>query len=759
MSNTSGRDSFHQGDSGQTLAPGREIHGSSVLFQDVASATAPSLADAMTFTWFWDALRRFKVSVVAVSVLLVLLIIPLIWTLLVPSYVASALVSVSPRVPRIVFKTDENGVVPLYKSYQNTQVSTILSPSVLERVLDRADVQNTRWYKDGKSDMFRSQLPAMQRLRESLTVKPIPETELITINMAAVDPADAQLIANAVVDQYLGLVNESFDKTDRTRYQALTEELREIQADIDSALATNHAASKSLGTSEPEELRSQMTTQLSALESELRALQRQRSLLEWERDQMVERGEAQSPDAVDTEIAEMRYGGNVEWRQLRALADAAKHRFGQAKGKYGEAHPKLKDMEADWTYAEHEVDDLQALLDHQMLATSTDGNNMTLASGGHSKEAIDSQLLRIRKNEELLQQQIGGQRAEVNRAGELAQQLAMSNERIARKRELYDAIQSRLQELDVERNAPARISIASYAIKPAIPSSDRRILFSLMAVAASLCTGVGLAVARHRLDPSMRRADEVANAVRIPFLGQLPRIENEQALRDGTDESLHESLRMIRTALLERVPCETNCAILITSPTPETGKTTLTALLGRSLAQFGKKVLIIDADLRRPALAGRLGYSTDEGLTALLHGSAPVSRLIRTTSQKNLDLLAAGRPMSEDDPELLASGQLKKQLEELRAKYDFILLDSPPVLSVADARILAGLVDGALLVLKASHSRRDEATEALLRLTGTGCRLLGTVLVAAEPYPTYYGYTGSYGYSRRPKAELALANV
>ena len=653
----------------------------------------------------------------------------------------------------MVFQTDENGVVPLYKSYQNTQVSTILSPTVLERVLDKPEIRETKWYREKGGSWLRSALPPVQRLREALIARPIPDTELISVTMSAPDAGDAQLIVNSVVDQYLELVRESFDKTDRNRFQALTEQLREIQADIDSAIATNQAASRSLGTSEPEELRSQLTTQLSTLEAELRAMERQRSLWEWELNRVNESaGKGETSDDVNA-LAELQFGQDAEWRRLRGLAEAAKHRWELAKERLGDSHPKLREAFSEWEYAERQVEDRET-----MLQTGPTGSGEGGASTIPGQMLLQHQFARAQRHEELLKQQIAAQRAEVTRASELAQQLASSNEKIKRKRELYDAINTRLQELDVERNAPGRISIGAYALRPALPSQDRRILYTVMICFGAMAAGAFLAYGRQHLDPSVHRADQVATAARVPFLGQIPKMKSEKELYEGGSELLLENLRMIRTALLERVSEIRGATVLITSPTPETGKTTLTMLLGRSLASLGKKVLLIDADLRRPALAARLGHRGKKGIVELVR-DRNTNCVVKSVS-KNVDLLPAGTINTDEETEFLADESFAKHVNELRSQYDIILIDSPPVLSVADARILCGWVDGVLLLVRAAHTRRGEAGEALSQLNAAQGRLLGSVLMAAEQHPSSYGYRGAYGYgySRKPET-TALVKV
>jgi capsular exopolysaccharide synthesis family protein len=200
---------------------------------------------------------------------------------------------------------------------------------------------------------------------------------------------------------------------------------------------------------------------------------------------------------------------------------------------------------------------------------------------------------------------------------------------------------------------------------------------------------------------------------------------------------------MIRTSLLERLGADRN-AVLISSAHMKAGKSTLSVLLARSLAALGKKVLLVEADLYRPALAGRLGVEPHEGLAGVLNGTLREEDAIMKTGVNGFDILLAGALPAGFDHDRLAAGSLAPYLKRWKRAYDYVLLDGPPVMPVADARILASQADGVLMVLRASQSRRDEVVQAYADLSAAGGTLLGTVLVGAGTGRGYGGY-GGYG--------------
>jgi capsular exopolysaccharide synthesis family protein len=173
--------------------------------------------------------------------------------------------------------------------------------------------------------------------------------------------------------------------------------------------------------------------------------------------------------------------------------------------------------------------------------------------------------------------------------------------------------------------------------------------------------------------------------------------------------------------------------------------------LARSLALLGRKTLLVEADLRRPVLCERLGLEPQVGLASLLVRSATDLQAIVPGDIPKLDVMMAGGRPEDFDPELLANGVFAAYLKKWRRRYEFILLDSPPVLPVADARILASQADGTIMVLRSSHCRRTDVMQTYAHLSAAGGTLLGTVLVGARHGHHGYSYDyKAYQSSRRP---------
>jgi receptor protein-tyrosine kinase len=326
-------------------------------------------------------------------------------------------------------------------------------------------------------------------------------------------------------------------------------------------------------------------------------------------------------------------------------------------------------------------------------------------------------------------EEIERKRRRVAEAGDVAEQVAQYDADLGHKRELYQAVRSRLEALEVEGKAPARITIAAEAITPSEPERDRRLLLSVMALGASLMAGVALAYLRISTDPRIREAGDLRRAFSVPFLGELSHCAGGLGASANGDLSALESVRMIRTALLERLGSSDDRVILVTSSGGQAGRTGVAVRLAESMAQVGKRTLLVEADLRRPALAHALGLDRNPGLAGLLAGAVDDDGVVVHTGVANLDVVLAGEKLPGWNSEALANGVFAGSLARWRKNYDLILLDSPPVLPVADARILAGQADGVIMVTRASHCRRADVVEAHARLNEAGGKLLGTVLV------------------------------
>ena len=698
---------------------------------------------------------------------------PLIWTQIEPTYRAVAVVRVAPMIPRMVFRTDENSTIPFYRNYLNTQVSTILSPTVLQRVLDQPQVQQTHWYKNPPrtlSTMLGRPSPSqLERLTKTLQARPRRDTELIDVSLEGVSPHDTKLIVDTVVTKYKDYCDEQLKATDSERLELVRTEKEKLLREIKGLVETKFNLSNDLGTLGPEGLRSQMAIQLSSLESQYDQRQREYNLTIWEIEILTKAQEAvaanaeKDPDGQQEDDPAILFAADPEWRRLQLQLKQAQHELELAGQNLGEAHPKIQQLTATVDFAKENLRDREAQLSNQWPSQPPGAAQTKLAGVPLTLAGLKRLALRQERELELLQESITRQRQKVTEAGITAKQIAEQDQELNNKREVYETVRLRLQELEIEQAAEsrkARVSVAAHAIAATTPYRDRRIILSMLALGGGLFLGLAAAYLRASLDPKIREQHDVPYMTRAPFLGQLPAISNIENGQLLTNPQLSEGLRMIRTALLERLAQADHKVVLVTGASSRAGKTSVAIGLGLSLAKLGKKVLLVEADLRRPVVARRLGLNNPIGLAGVLNSTCQDHQAITKDVRQHLDVLPAGDCILgvDADAELLGDGALSLCLSRWRKAYDYIILDSPPVLPVADARILAAQSDGAVMVLRSSHTRRADASQAYAYLSTAGARLLGTVLVGVAPNSGYYGYYAGYepDPDRVPQTERAL---
>ena len=319
---------------------------------------------------------------------------------------------------------------------------------------------------------------------------------------------------------------------------------------------------------------------------------------------------------------------------------------------------------------------------------------------------------------------------------------------------LCDSLLKQINALDLNASFQGlNIHVLEKAMPARDPSSPQAVRILAIGLVLGLMAGAGLALLRDWRDQRVRSADEITALVGARVLAAVPSISKRglaargQRLRFASNSREAEVYRAIRTALLFGAPREQAITILVTSPARLEGKTTLVSNLGIAMAQAGQKTLILDADLRKPmqhrvfALNGH-----DRGLTDVLGGTATLEETIRATEVPGLDVLAGGQTVPNPS-ELLNSRMFARTLDQLKGKYDRILVDSSPVGEVTDAQILASYCGLTLLVLRAERSTRLLTQRARDALLTVGARLIGVVVNDVSKRDKRYSHSSLYGYS------------
>ena len=327
--------------------------------------------------------------------------------------------------------------------------------------------------------------------------------------------------------------------------------------------------------------------------------------------------------------------------------------------------------------------------------------------------------------------------------------LAMANVRsnLERQRTLFNTVVDQLKQMQLAGDFSG---ITAQVVDPPSTAPVRPATTLVLAVAlvVGLILGIGAALVAEQLDPRLRSVEEIRQVVSVAVLGQIPQLPARGlATLGGLGMLSHamprspvaEGFRVVRTNLdlrRRRRPCQ---VILVTSPVPGDGKSTTASNLAISLAHAGRRVLLIDADLRRPRLHAIYGLPRESGLTEILGGHLPIHQGRQATAVRNLDLVCAGSEIP-NPAELLTSPFLGEFLKAASEVYEEVIIDSSPLLTVADAAILGSLADGILLVIRAAAIRRQDAVRSIELLSAIGTPTLGIVINGADRQLGGYGY-------------------
>jgi capsular exopolysaccharide synthesis family protein len=393
---------------------------------------------------------------------------------------------------------------------------------------------------------------------------------------------------------------------------------------------------------------------------------------------------------------------------------------------------------------------------------------------------------------ELLQESLDKQKAEANNVAEKLVQYNILEHDAEANKQLYDGLLQKLKEATITAGLrSSNIRIVDPALVPTSPSRPQKARNILLALLVGLVGGIGLAIFREYLDNTVKSPDDIETLTGLPSLAVVPslpgvngsggrfsRLSKEASQAAGgprvellsyvqPKSQISEAFRALRTSLLLSQAEHPPQVILVTSALPREGKTTAAANLAVTFAQLGDRTLLVDSDMRKPGIRRAMNLTTakDGGLSSYLAG---VSTLDEVTfphpAISNLAVLTTG-PVPPSPADLLSSHRMRDGIAELRRRYKFIVIDSPPIMAATDAVILSALTDGVLLVVRSGQTPKEAFTRARDLLAAVKCRLLGVVLNAVDSNAPdyyyayrYYPYAYGYGYGEEVGKNKPLAS-
>ncbi|MFO0944508.1 MAG: polysaccharide biosynthesis tyrosine autokinase [Planctomycetota bacterium] len=624
-----------------------------------------------------------------------------------------------------------------------TQMELVGSVSTLDAAIKKHNLNDLASLKD---------LDALTTIYENLKIsmggRGSEDAAVINLSFRSKDPRDSQQIVSAIIDAYQDDLGSSFKKEGAEFMKLITS----ARDDIGKRLQTlNDAYSKQVTESTNLFTRRDKTgfvgtaseSRVMALETAIGELESKRLLLEARKstlEQAVENGEdpaaimmiMEREGAVHPFIAKEQM--DMKSNQLLPLLEEQQ----RLSLKYGPEHPMLEDVKKRIELYEST---LGGSADAEAVETET------LTPEEQTNKMIQSYIASLHHEHKELTAQIESLTASVNEQRGKLREIAVAKlevenlaEEVAREKELYNAVLRRVTETDLVKDyggmSAKVITRAGYGLQVA-----PKLFFALLVGGGlGFGAGFGLAFLLDLADKSFRNADQIRTQLGLPVLGHVPVILSHDEVINSGDPmdpilcTYHlprsryaEAYRAVRTALYFSTHYREHNVIQVTGPNKEDGKSTLAANLAICVAQTGKTVLLVDADFRRPTIHKLFGLSNDSGLSTVIKGGAELPDVVQKTKVENLSVLVAG-PKPTNPAELLTSPRFKEMIDLLREKFDFVIFDSPPVLAVTDASVIAARVDGVLMGIQITRNGRPTAKEAVEKLDAIGARILGVVV-------------------------------
>ncbi|MDQ3524016.1 MAG: polysaccharide biosynthesis tyrosine autokinase [Chloroflexota bacterium] len=351
--------------------------------------------------------------------------------------------------------------------------------------------------------------------------------------------------------------------------------------------------------------------------------------------------------------------------------------------------------------------------------------------------------------ERLLKQRIAGLKGDVLDLANRSIRYNILQREVMTNQALYDGLLQRYKEIGVAGGIGAnnisvvdRAEVSGSAVRPSPP---RNLALGLL---LGLGLGVLAALGINYMDRRVRTVDVLHKLTGLPNLGVVPRLAPGATPREASTNprsAFSEAYRSVRTALQFATPHGLPASFLVSSASAGEGKSTTAAELAHNIALLGRRVALVDADLRNPSLHKTFGKGNSVGLSNVLAGASTLDEALQQTGEPNLSLITSG-PLPPNPPELLGGDGFEALIADLASRFDTVVLDGPPVLGLADAPLLASRTEATLLVVAAGDSKKDEIRSALHRFAATRANVLGTLLLRYDLHATgEYGY-GGYGY-------------
>lgn len=657
-----------------------------------------------------------------------------LWYFYAPLYTAVAQVVVQPAGEVLRPGARQEYGQEIMNRIMRTHAAIAVSNRVLNEALKDSKVVATDWYQRDKTR-------ALDRLRKKISVAPIPGTNYIRVSMrgkAVNDRGRTELaeIVNAVAEEFENASQELI-KGERTKdidnlkaqRDELNVQLNRTRIEMNRLLeAGSDQESLMLLTYKRRNISTEMDT---IIRYESQAISLLEAFNEQVNDESIDVSkEVQQALDMDPTLRALRGG------EMNAIT-----RLDRLQAKYGKNHNEYKAAQKSLESIKSEILRREGELKSQAIEFVRNAREAEVELAKQSRADLQDQMDAV--DAKMIDMQVG-----MARYKQLSGQEKDIEAQIAR-------LNNRLLELQAQAAGEVQVRLALPAIKPREVSMPKWIIMIPLGIVAGAVVGLGLAFLLEFIDTSIKGPSDIARRVDLPLLGMVPHSDDlEEEIEDARlafmeqpDSLISEAFRQIRTCLRFSGPANQQRSLLVASPLPEDGRTTVAVNLAACCAQGGKSVLVVDANFRQPAIGDLFSECPEGGLSSVLVGQARWEELVHE-SQPGMHVLPAG-VLPPNPAELLGSEQMRQLISEMTEKYDQVLIDSAPCLLVSDSLVLSTLVDGVIMVVRAGANTYGIVQRTRDVMQRVGSHIVGVVLNAVrasaggylrENYERFYEY-------------------
>ena len=649
-----------------------------------------------------------------------------------PEYTSTARIEILPDSPvdTSVDEQRDRGVMVNEIAFYNTQYSLLRSESLAERVIRAGNLTTDKDFiaafnldtaDAGMTSAERHSLTveAVDILLDQLDVSPVRTSSLVDINFSTPSATLSAKLADLWVTQFVqSTIDRRFAATsDARKYlEGRIDTLRQNLETSERALI-NYSVSKGIVTVSSETDSNGRTRTQTLVGSDI--IQISQAVAKAREARIA--AEAELANTM-TGVAQVNAPTISALRQKRAVAEAE---LAQMRTTFADDYPAVVSLRSEIANLDKSIRD--------EVGRSSQGN----------REAYNAAV----KRERDLESELDGLTNRYNSQQRESIEMAILQREVDSNRQLYEGLLQRYKEIGVAGVGTNNVSLVDRAKPAERPSSPSLLINLAVALVAGMALAAGLVFVLEKMDSSVRDPQDVQSRFGLPLLGAIPEMLNRPVADAITDKksAIYEAYFSLMTNLTFLTAHGAPRSIMLTSSRPKEGKSNSSLCLATVLSATGKSVILVDADVRNPSLNRYLDIPNHRGLSHYLSGDEDLNGMIAELPKFGFSIITAGK-MPPNAAELLGSERLSTLITTLLERYDHVLIDSPPLLGLADAPLIARRVEGVLFTIEANATKNRAIATALTRLRMSGAKLFGAIVTKVGARNQVYGYGYGYGY-------------